>query len=85
MRVMTWQSRKVGRLVGWQGGEGGRVMRWEDVRFLVLFKDGGCRVIPRFHLCVSDVNPGKEWTGCIVCMHPLPFCMGGGELGGGGG
>ena len=26
----------------------------------VLFKDNGCRVIPRFHLFVSDVNQGNE-------------------------
>ena len=46
--------------MGWQGREGGRVVRWEGGRFLVLFKGGGCRVSPRFHLFVSDVNQGKE-------------------------
>ena len=30
--------------------------------FLVLFKDGGCRVSPIFHL-VSDVNQGDEEAG----------------------
>ena len=28
--------------------------------FLVLFKDGGCRVSLRFHLFVSGVNQGNE-------------------------
>ena len=46
--------------MGWQGREGGRVVRWEGGRFLVLFKGGGCRVSPRFHFFVSDVNQGKE-------------------------
>ena len=62
---MRWHSGKGGRVVRWQGGEGGRVMRWESGRFLVLFKGGGCRVILRFHLFVSDVNQGKEWAGWI--------------------
>ena len=31
--------------------------------FLVLFKDGGRRVSPRFHLFVSDVNQGNKKTG----------------------
>ena len=28
--------------------------------FLVLFKDGGRRVSPRFHLFVSDVDQGNR-------------------------
>ena len=28
--------------------------------FLVLFKDGGCRLSPRSHLFVSDINQGNE-------------------------
>ena len=28
--------------------------------FLVLFKDGGCKVSPRFHLFVFNINQGKE-------------------------
>ena len=28
--------------------------------FLVLFKDGGRSMTPRFHLFVSDVNQGNE-------------------------
>ena len=31
--------------------------------FLVLFKDNGQRVNPRFHLFVSDVNQGNEEAG----------------------
>ena len=44
---------KVGR---WQGGKGGRMEKWQGERFLVLFKIGGYRVSPRFHLFVSDVD-----------------------------
>ena len=40
-------------------------MRWQGGGFLVLFKGGGCRVTPRFHLMVSDVNQGKEKAGWI--------------------
>ena len=32
----------------------------ESFVFLVLFKDGGPSVSPRFHLFVSDVNQGSE-------------------------
>ena len=31
--------------------------------FQVLFKDGGCRVSPRFHLFVFNINQGKEEVG----------------------
>ena len=31
--------------------------------FLILFKDGGCRVSPRFQLFVFDVNQGNEEAG----------------------
>ena len=55
--VMRWHCGKGGRVVRWQGG---RAVRWERRRFLVLLKDGGCRVSTRFHLFVSDVNQGKE-------------------------
>ena len=37
--------------------------KWEGGMFLVLFKDGGCRVIPKFHLCVFDVNQGNKRSG----------------------
>ena len=33
--------------------------------FLVLFKGGGRRVSPRFHLFVADVNQGKEGAGWV--------------------
>ena len=32
---------------------------------LVLFKDGGHRVSPRFHLFVSDVNHGNKEVGWV--------------------
>ena len=28
--------------------------------FMVLFKDGGPKISPKFHLYVFDVNQGKE-------------------------
>ena len=34
-------------------------------RFLVLFKGGDCRVSPRFHLFVSDVNQGNGGAGWV--------------------
>ena len=33
--------------------------------FLVLFKDWGCRVSPRSHLFVSDINQGNEEAGWV--------------------
>ena len=33
--------------------------------FLVLFKDGGCMVSPRFHLFVLDVNQGNKDAGWV--------------------
>ena len=33
--------------------------------FLVLFKDRGRRVSPRFHLFVSDVNQGNKEVGRV--------------------
>ena len=39
-----------------QGEKDGRVARRQGGRFPVLFKDGGRRVRPRFHLFVSDAN-----------------------------
>ena len=41
------------------------MVRWEGRSFLVLFKGGGCRVSPRFHLFVFDINQGNkeaEWV-----------------------
>ena len=34
-----------------------------SIVFLVLLNDGGCRMSPRFHLFVSDVNQGNEEAG----------------------
>ena len=34
--------------------------RWQGRRFPVLFKVGGSRVRPRFHLFVSDPNQQNE-------------------------
>ena len=33
--------------------------------FLVLFKDGRCKVSPRFYLFVSDVNQGNYKAGWV--------------------
>ena len=49
-RVVRWQVVKGKRVVRWQGGKGRRVVRWQGGRFFVLFKGGGRRVSPRFHL-----------------------------------
>ena len=49
----------------WQGGQGGTGVRLVGGRFLVLFKNGECRVTARFHLFVSDGNQGKEKAGWI--------------------
>ena len=57
-RVVSWEGEKGGRIVRWQGAKGGRVVKWQG-RFLVLFKSGGCRVSPRFHLFVFDVD--QQW------------------------
>ena len=72
-RVVRWQGGKGGRVVRWrggkvarwQGGKGGRVVRWQGGRFLVLFKCGGCRVSPIFHLFASDVNQGNKGAGRV--------------------
>ena len=37
---------------------------WQGGRFLVLLKGGRRGVGPRFHLFVSDVNPGNKGAGC---------------------
>ena len=62
---MRWQVEKGGRVVRWQGGKGGRVVKWQGQRFPVLSKGGCCKVSPRFHLFVSDVDQqskGAEWV-----------------------
>ena len=70
---MRWQGIKGGRVMRWQGGKGGRLMRWpggrvvkrEDGKYLVLFKGGGRRESPRFHLFVSDFNQGSKGAGWV--------------------
>ena len=44
----------------WQGGKGRRVVKGQGGRVLVLFKCGGHRMSPRFHLFVSDVD--QQWN-----------------------
>ena len=73
---MRWESEECGRAVRWQGGKGGKVVRWQGEkggrmvrqkveRYLVLFKDGGHKMSPRFHLFVSNVNQGNEGVGWV--------------------
>ena len=59
-RVVKWEGGKDGRAVRWQGGKGRRAVRWESVRFLVLFKDVGCRMSPRIHLLLLIVIKRKK-------------------------
>ena len=44
----------------WLGGKGGRMVKWQGGRFLLLFKSGGHRVSPRFHLFVSDIDQRRN-------------------------
>ena len=37
-----------------------RIVRQKGVMYLVLFKGGGHKLSPRFHLFVSDVNQGNK-------------------------
>ena len=55
-----WQGGKGGKVVRWQGGKGGRMVRQKGGSYLVLFKDRGHKISPRFHLFVSDINQGKK-------------------------
>ena len=64
-RVVSWEGGKDGRAVSWEGGKDGRAVRWQGKRFLVLFKSGGRRLCPRFHLFVSDVNQPNEGAGWL--------------------
>ena len=50
----------MGGVVRWYSGKDGRVVKWQGGRFPVLFKGGGRRVRPRFHLLVSDANQQNE-------------------------
>ena len=40
-------------------------MRQKGGRYLVLFKDGGHKMSPRFHLFLSDVNQGYKGLGWV--------------------
>ena len=40
-------------------------MRQKGGRYLVLFKSGGHKMSPKFHLFVSDVNQGNEGVGWV--------------------
>ena len=54
-----------GNVMRLEGGEGRRVVRLQGGEFLVLFKGGECRVTPRFHTFISDVNHSNEKAGWI--------------------
>ena len=45
-------------------------MRQKGGSYLVLFKGGGHKMSPRFHLFVYDVSQGNEGVGCsrFSCM-----------------
>ena len=64
-RVVSWECGKGGRVMRWQGGKGGRMVRQKGRRYLVLFKDGGHEMSPRFHLFVSNVNQGNKGVGWV--------------------
>ena len=59
-RVVRWQGGKGGKVVRWQGGNGGRMVSQKGGRYQVLFKGGGHKMTPRFHLFVSDFNQGNK-------------------------
>ena len=46
----------------WERREINGVARWEVPGFIQMW---GCRVSPRFHLFVSDVNQRNEGAGCV--------------------
>ena len=54
-----WEGSKVARWERWESSE---VARWEVPGFI---RGRGCRVSPRFHLFVSDVNQRNEGAGCV--------------------
>ena len=49
----------------WEGGEGRRMDRQKGGRYSILFKSGGHKMSPRFHLFVSDVNQGNRGVGRV--------------------
>ena len=69
-RLERWEGSEVGSWERWEGSEMARWERWESsevARWEVLgFIQGwGCRVGPRFHLFVSDVNQQNKGVGCV--------------------
>ena len=64
-RWERWKVSEVGSWERWQGRKGGRMVRQKGGRYLVLFKDGGHKMSPKFHLFVSDVNQGIEGVGWV--------------------
>ena len=78
-REVSWEKWETSELerwercmsgVSWQGGKVGRVVRWQGGRFLVIFRDGECRVRSRFHLFAYDANQQNEGAGCVqdICV-----------------
>ena len=60
--VAGWERWGVSEVAKWERWENGEVERWGH---LVLFKDGGHKMSPRFHLVVSDVNEGNKGVGWV--------------------
>ena len=58
--VVRWED---GRVVRWEGGKGGRMVGQKCGKHLVLFKGGGHKMSPRFHLFVFGVNKENEGVG----------------------
>ena len=48
------------------------MVRKKGGRYLVLFKGGGHKISPRFHLFVSDVNQGNEGVVWVQDFLTLP-------------
>ena len=48
------------------------MVRQKGGRYLVLFKGGGHKMSPRFHLFVSDINQGNDEVGCVQDFLPSP-------------
>ena len=53
----SWRSDKLEKV-----GEG---QSWKSGRVLILFKGWGCRVSPRLHVRVSDINHGNNGVGWV--------------------
>ena len=70
--VVRWQDGKGGKVVTWQGEKGGRMVRQKSGSYLVLFKDRGHKISPRFHLFVSDVNQRNKGVRWVQDFLPWP-------------